>query len=62
MTTPELVTVYCTNGTGTSSGNGPGPVQVPPDEADWLVSESLAVYGPYAPAGFLGPYRPVVPS
>jgi hypothetical protein len=51
---PALVTVYCTNGTGTSGGNGPGPVQVPPGEAAWLVSQRLAVYGDQPPAGFNG--------
>jgi hypothetical protein len=74
MTTPDapaLVTVYLLNGTGTSGGNGPGPVQVPEDEAAWLLNESLAVRGSIPPSGFLGsgttisPYRgrpPQVPA
>jgi hypothetical protein len=58
---PDLVWVYCTNGTATSGGNGPGPVQVPPDEAAWLIGECLAVAGQLAPMGYLGPFAPVTP-
>lgn len=63
MTTPDqqLTWVYCTNGTTTSGGNGPGPVQVPPGEAAWLIGECLAVAGQHPPMGYLGPYRPVSP-
>jgi hypothetical protein len=49
---PELVWVFLSNGTGTSGGNGPGPVQVPPDEAAWLTGQRLGVYGTEAPIGF----------
>jgi hypothetical protein len=41
----ELVTVTLLNGTRTSGGSGPGPVQVPPAEAAWLTGSKLAVYG-----------------
>jgi hypothetical protein len=62
MTTPDeqLTWVYCTNGTATSGGNGPGPVQVPPDEAAWLIHEGLAVAGQLPPMGYLGPFQHVV--
>jgi hypothetical protein len=49
-----MSTVYLLNGTATSGGNGPGVVQVPPDEAARLVGECLAVYGDVAPSGYLG--------
>jgi hypothetical protein len=64
MRTPDApVTIFLLNGTGTSGGNGPGVVSVPADEAQWLVSECLAVYGSIPPSGYLGsgttisPYR-----
>jgi len=40
---PQLVTVELGNGTRTSSGRGPGQVQVPEDEARELVAQGLAV-------------------
>jgi hypothetical protein len=63
MTTPDqqLAWVYLANGTSTSGGNGPGPVQVPPAEAAWLIGECLAVAGQLPPAGYLGPCQPVSP-
>ena len=56
MSTPDPpVTIYLLNGTGVSGDqHGPGPVQVPPDEAASLVSQCLAVYGSVAPSGYLG--------
>jgi hypothetical protein len=73
MSTPDPapVLIFLLNGTGTSGGNGPGVVQVPPDEAARLAHEGLAVYGSIAPSGYLGngitisPYRgrpPMVPA
>ena len=56
---PETTWIYLTNGTGTSGGSGPGPVQVPPDEAAWLIGEGLAVAGQVPPAGLHGPFRHV---
>jgi hypothetical protein len=56
MTTPDPapVEIFLLNGTGTSGGNGPGVVSVPPDEAARLVSDCLAVYGSTPPSGYLG--------
>jgi hypothetical protein len=56
MSTPDpgLVQVFLLNGTGTSGGNGPGVVSVPPDEAAALVRERIAVYGSTPPSGYLG--------
>jgi hypothetical protein len=66
MTTPDspppLVWVYLSNGTGTSGGNGPGPVQVPPDEAAFFVGERLAVYGSIPPTGYAGNGVTISPS
>lgn len=42
---PDLVGIYLVNATRCSAGNGPGPVQVHPDEAARLVAGKLAVYG-----------------
>jgi hypothetical protein len=44
-----LVSVYVTNATRTSGGNGPGPVRVPPAEAGALVGDKLAIYGDQPP-------------
>jgi hypothetical protein len=62
MTGPDqqLAWVYLTNGTATSGGSGPGPVQVPPDEAAWLIGESLSIAGQHPPVGYLAPFRHVV--
>jgi hypothetical protein len=54
---PGLAWVYLGNGTATSGGNGPGAVQVPPGEADWLIHEGLAIAGQLPPVGLLGPFR-----
>jgi hypothetical protein len=43
MTEPATITVYVTNGTSTSQGNGPGYADLPADEALWLIGEGLAV-------------------
>ena len=50
-----LVTVFCTNATRTSGGNGPGPVQVPRAEASWLISQRIAVPGDRPPPNWSGP-------
>jgi hypothetical protein len=52
MPEPELVPVFLTNATRTSSGNGPGVVHVPPAEAAALVADRRAVYGEQAPRGY----------
>jgi hypothetical protein len=51
---PDTMTVFVTNGTATSAGNGPGPVRVPPGEARWLISQKLAIPGDQPPAGYPG--------
>jgi hypothetical protein len=52
---PSPVTIFLLNGTGVSGDqHGPGVVSVPPDEAQWLVSERIAVYGSTPPSGYLG--------
>jgi hypothetical protein len=51
---PPLVTIFLTNGTATSGGNGPGAVQVPQDEGRHLISQKLAVAGSTPPAGYPG--------
>jgi hypothetical protein len=55
-----LVPVYLTTGVRTSGGNGPGEVQVPPDEGAWLIGEGLAIAGQHPPTGYLGPFQHVV--
>ncbi len=46
---PQLVTVYVVNGTRTSAGPGPGPMELPPAEAGALYRQRLAVYGDRPP-------------
>ena len=49
MTGQELVTIFLTNGTSTSAGNGPGPLTLPAGEAAALVGRKVAVYGGQPP-------------
>jgi hypothetical protein len=64
MSTPDppLVWIYLSNGTATSGGSGPGPVQVPPGEAAFFVRERLAVHGTVPPTGLLGNGVTIAPS
>jgi hypothetical protein len=49
---PQTVTVFLTNATRTSQGPGPGPKDLPPEEAAALLAARIAVPGPHPPAGF----------
>jgi hypothetical protein len=49
---PQTVTVFLTNATRTSAGPGPGPKDLPPDEAAALLAAKIAVPGSRPPAGF----------
>lgn len=61
MTTPATITVFVTNGTSTSQGNGPGYADLPADEALWLIGEGLAVRGGMPPPNMLYGHAPVTP-
>jgi hypothetical protein len=64
MTTPDgpaTITVFVTNATSTSAGNGPGYADLPSDEALWLLGEGLAVRGIHPPPNMLAGPRPVNP-
>jgi hypothetical protein len=61
MTTPATITVYVTNGTSTSAGNGPGVADLPAGEALWLIGEGLAVRGDRPPMGMFTGSHPVSP-
>ena len=49
-----LTWMFLLNGTRTSGGNGPGPVQVRPDEAAWLIRQRLALAGQAPPQNWSG--------
>jgi hypothetical protein len=46
---PQLVQVYVVNGTRTSRGPGPGPMELPPEEANALIGKRFAVPGSKPP-------------
>ncbi len=53
--TGRKVTVFLVNGTRVSTGeSGPGPVELPADEASALVAHRLAWPGDRPPEGFQG--------
>jgi hypothetical protein len=62
----QLVTVFLTNAVRTSAGPGPGPKQLPSDEANRLINSKMAVYGDQPPRNYLdggqqGPAAGTVP-
>jgi hypothetical protein len=52
--------IYVLNATSTSQGNGPGYADLPDDEAQFLLSQSLAIRGDQPPPnmGHDGPVSP----
>jgi hypothetical protein len=46
---PQLVPVYVLNGTRTSAGPGPGPMELPSEEANALIGKRFAVPGSRPP-------------
>src|SRR6266567_4401642 len=59
---PQLVTVFVTNAVRTSAGPGPGPKQLPSDEANRIINSKLGVYGSQPPRNYTdgGQQGPVV--
>jgi hypothetical protein len=62
----QLVTVFLTNAVRTSAGPGPGPKQLPSDEANRIINAKLGVYGSEPPRAYLdggqqGPAAGAVP-
>jgi hypothetical protein len=54
-----LVMVYLVNGTRTSRGPGPGPLELPAAEASRLIAARFAVGGSQPPRGMGTPEPPV---
>jgi hypothetical protein len=49
-----MTVVFVTNAVRTSAGSGPGPLDLPPEEAAALVRDRHAVYGSEPPEYYLG--------